>query len=88
MTTTAETATATMTITAGYEPEPPAPPYANSCHMTTRDFARTPSTYVGIPICMWVRLLSPKLEDNTISEFAFVMGLPFKGPSTFIPLTI
>jgi len=36
--------------------------------LTTRDFTRTPPTYVGIHTCMWVQLLSPKLEveDNTI----------------------
>jgi len=38
-----------------------------SCHMTTRDFTRTTPTCVGIHTCMWVQLLSPKLEDNTIS---------------------
>jgi hypothetical protein len=37
-----------------------------SCHMTTRDFTRTTPTYVGILTCMWVQLLSPNLEDNTI----------------------
>ncbi len=38
-----------------------------SCHMTTRDFTRTTPTCLGIHTCMWVQLLSPKLEDNTIS---------------------
>ena len=38
-----------------------------SCHMTTRDFTRTTPTCVGIHTCMWVQLLSPKFEDNTIS---------------------
>jgi len=36
--------------------------------LTTRDFTRTPPTYVGIHKCMWVQLLSPKLEDYMVSK--------------------
>ena len=43
-----------------------------SCHMTTRDFTRTTPTYVGILTCMWVQLLSPNLEDNTVPPVPFV----------------
>ena len=32
-------------------------------HVTTHI---TPSMYIGIHTCMWVQLLSPNLEDNTI----------------------
>jgi hypothetical protein len=34
-----------------------------ACHVTTQ---ASPSTYVGIHLSMWVRLLSPKVEDNRI----------------------
>ena len=37
-----------------------------ACHVTTQ---ASPSTYVGIHISMWVRLLSPKVIDNTLTDF-------------------